>query len=73
MGSVRAKKMLYDERSAALDETRMRDLLIARGAVQHFMRNDLRRDRLESNVIRQGIKIRSENQSTRPWMTQKNP
>ena len=46
MGSVRAKKMLYDERSAALDETRMRDLEIARGAVQHLMRNDLRRERL---------------------------
>ena len=44
MGSARAKKMLYDERSAALEEMRMSDLETARGAIQHLIKNDLRRD-----------------------------
>ena len=46
MGSARAEKMLYDESNAALDEIRMSDLEIPRGASQLLIRNDLRRERL---------------------------
>ena len=46
MGSALAKKMLYDESSAALEEMRMSDLEIACGAVQLLITKDLRRDRL---------------------------
>ena len=50
MGSPRAQKMLYDESNAALDEIVIRDLIAARGALQHLKSNDLRQDRLSFEI-----------------------